>query len=224
MFPFLTDLDDWLDSIFTSNPKISDIFNNCERFSHIDKHKLAKGLLFAFALYMTFGAFAQLICNVVGYVYPAIESLEALETPGNEDDRKWLTYWVVFAAFSVIEFYSDKIFHVFPVYFLAKLIFLVWAFWPSPNNGSIQIYNKFIRPFYLKKRSPATNIMDLKTTSLQVASKSTQKDDKNAIIGKKRSLTLFKKRSKDSQLSVQSKSDLDKVQVENEDDENEDQV
>lgn len=66
--------------------------------------------------------------------------------------------------------------------------------------------------------------MDLKTTSLQVASKSTQKDDKNAIIGKKRSLTLFKKRSKDSQLSVQSKSDLDKVQVENEDDENEDQV
>lgn len=47
--------------------------------------------------------------------------MKALETPKKEDDTKWLTYWVVFAVFTIVEFFSDYILCWFPVYWLFKV-------------------------------------------------------------------------------------------------------
>lgn len=68
------------------------------------------GALGVVALYMIFGYFAQFICNFVGFVLPAYWSMGAIETSDKQDDTKWLTYWVVFAAFSVVDFFADGIF------------------------------------------------------------------------------------------------------------------
>ncbi|XP_053211235.1 receptor expression-enhancing protein 5-like [Panonychus citri] len=160
---FLGRLDNVVDTVFSGSPVTQRVFNGLETVTRLEKRKIAKCFFILFAIYMTFGAFAELICNAVGFVYPAIQSLEALETHDSEDDRQWLTYWVVFAFFSVIEFFSDKIFYVFPVYYLAKLIFLVWCFWPTEQNGSIRIYNQIIRPYYLKKRSEKEEEKDAET-------------------------------------------------------------
>ena len=48
-------------------------------------------------------------------------SIKALESVNKDDDTKWLTYWVVFALFSVVEFFSDIIFSWFPFYWLVKV-------------------------------------------------------------------------------------------------------
>ena len=40
------------------------------------------------------------------FAYPAYCSIKALETLNKQDDKKWLTYWVVFAFFSVLEFFA----------------------------------------------------------------------------------------------------------------------
>ena len=40
------------------------------------------------------------------FAYPAYCSIKALETLNEQDDKKWLTYWVVFAFFSVLEFFA----------------------------------------------------------------------------------------------------------------------
>lgn len=101
---------------------------------------------------MIIGHFAELICNFVGFIYPAYCSIHALESPHKEDDAKWLTYWVVYALFATVEFFSDFIFSWFPLYWLAKIIFLVWCFLPLSSNGSVVIYQRFIRPFFLKNR------------------------------------------------------------------------
>ena len=42
-----------------------------------------------------------------GFVYPAYRSIKAIETSIKDDDTQWLIYWVVFACFSVAEFFSD---------------------------------------------------------------------------------------------------------------------
>ena len=56
-----------------------------------------------FLIYNIFGG--SLIVNVVGFVYPATQSVQVLSSGGdNEADLKqWLTYWIVFALFNVLE-------------------------------------------------------------------------------------------------------------------------
>ncbi|KAJ8955453.1 hypothetical protein NQ318_003553 [Aromia moschata] len=66
------------------------------------------------------------VCNSVGFLYPAYVSMHAIESPSKDDDTKWLTYWVVFAVFSIIEYFADFIAGWFPLYWLIKCLFFVW--------------------------------------------------------------------------------------------------
>lgn len=85
--------------------------------------------------------------------------IKAIESSRKEDDTQWLTYWVVFAAFSVVEFFSDIIFGWFPFYWLAKIVFLVWCFVPIKNNGSMVIYARIVRPFFLRNTSKVDKVL-----------------------------------------------------------------
>jgi receptor expression-enhancing protein 5/6 len=42
-----------------------------------------------------------LLIDLVGFTYPMFASLKAIESPNADDDKQWLTYWVVFSLFKV---------------------------------------------------------------------------------------------------------------------------
>lgn len=85
------------------------------------KYLYSTGIVAFTGLWLAFGYAAQLVCNFVGFLYPAYASIHALESPSKDDDTKWLTYWVVFAIFSVVEYFADTIVGWFPLYWLVKV-------------------------------------------------------------------------------------------------------
>lgn len=121
-----------------------------EKKTGVDRLYLFLGITGFIALYLVFGIGQQLVSNIFGFLYPAYCSMKALETPKKEDDTKWLTYWVVCAVFTIVEFFSDYILCWFPIYWLCKCLFYMWLMAPIENNGSLILYRRIIRPYFLR--------------------------------------------------------------------------
>ncbi|CAM9174091.1 unnamed protein product [Discosporangium mesarthrocarpum] len=103
---------------------------------------LGTGALMLVCLLLRIGA--NLICNLGGFVYPAFCSFKAIESEGTKDDTQWLTYWVVFAAFSILETFVEYLLYWIPFYYAFKLAFLVWCFLPQ-TRGAAFLYRELMR-------------------------------------------------------------------------------
>jgi len=104
---------------------------------------------FAF-LYFTLGP--AHVTNLLGFALPAVASFHAIESVDKADDTQWLTYWVVFSAFSLVETFADMLSENFPMYYAFKFAFLI--FLAAPNTrGAETIYKNFLRPLLLENES-----------------------------------------------------------------------
>lgn len=137
-------------SLYDENIIWTKYFEKLEKKTGVDRFYLFLGITGFIALYLVFGIGQQLVSNIFGFLYPAYCSMKALETTKKEDDTKWLTYWVVCAVFTIVEFFSDFILCWFPVYWLFKCIFYIWLMAPIENNGSLILYRRIIRPYFLR--------------------------------------------------------------------------
>jgi len=129
--------------------QINNTLGKIEEKTGVDRFFLVASIAGLFALYLIFGHSAELVCNFIGFLYPAYVSIKAIESASKADDTQWLTYWVVFGFFSIIEFAEDGIVEYFPVYWLAKCAFLVYLYSPV-TLGAQKIYAKVIRPIFSK--------------------------------------------------------------------------
>ena len=48
-------------------------------------------------------------------------SIKAIESKEKDDDTKWLTYWVVYSVFHLMEFFADIFLFWIPLYWFFKV-------------------------------------------------------------------------------------------------------
>ncbi|KAJ1723361.1 ER membrane protein DP1/Yop1 [Coemansia erecta] len=101
-----------------------------------------------------FNVAAPLLVNLTGFGYAAYATMNAIESPGKEDDAQWLTYWVVYGFLNVAEYFTNILTYWIPFYFVFKLVFIVWLMLPS-TRGAEQLYNKGLRTMFVQAHRAA---------------------------------------------------------------------
>ena len=74
-----------------------------------------------------------------------------------ESDRldaaaEWLTYWVIFSLFSVLESVASFLVSWIPFYNVLKLMFLLWLLLPR-FKGASKLYQALVQPIIRKHES-----------------------------------------------------------------------
>ena len=74
-----------------------------------------------------FGFVAEMTGHVLSLLYGGLRTIISIETPGGDDDRQWLTFWLVLSVLLFAErFLARVILSSFPLYYEIKLIGLLW--------------------------------------------------------------------------------------------------
>ncbi|CAK7233081.1 ER membrane protein DP1/Yop1 [Sporothrix bragantina] len=120
------------------------VLNNLEKNTNVPKSYAALGVGALYLFFIIFNLGGQLLTNFAGFVIPGYFSLEALFTTNKNDDTQWLTYWVVFAFFTVAESFVNVVYW-FPFYYTFKFIFLLWLSLPYFSGAQI-IFRSFLVP------------------------------------------------------------------------------
>ncbi|THD22204.1 Receptor expression-enhancing protein 6 [Fasciola hepatica] len=139
---------------------ISDVLTYCERKSGLERNVIAYGTLVILLIYVLIGYGAELLVLLVGFVYPAYQSVKAIETSQKQDDTQWLIYWVVFAFVQLVEGCTFSLLTYLPLYSIFKCIFLLHCMAPFKENGSVLIYNHVIRPLFVKHAPAIDSALD----------------------------------------------------------------
>ena len=138
--------------------------------SKIPKEFLTIGGALIFFTLIFMGVGAGSLCSIVGFLYPAYKSFEAIESKNRGDDTQWLIYWVVYAFFSIMEVFIDFLVYWIPFYYAFKLAFLLWAMLPQ-TKGAKFLYDSFLKDFLKQNESKIdAALADAKKNARQVAS------------------------------------------------------
>lgn len=142
-----------LDNCLAEKNVLTEYLDLAESKTGLTKRNIVLGATVLTLVWLAIGIGSSLLCSVVCFVYPAYKSFKAVESPEGDDDRQWLTYWIVYSTFNILEYFADLILFWIPMYDLIKCLFLVWCMWPIANNGSAIVYNSILRPWLLKNES-----------------------------------------------------------------------
>ncbi|KAL1406035.1 ER membrane protein DP1/Yop1 [Vanrija albida] len=114
---------------------------------------LALGAAAVLLIFFNLFGLAGAVSNLIGWGLPAYLSIKAIETPSTNDDKQWLTYWIVFGTFNLIESFAIRpILYWVPLYYVFKTVFTIWLFLPATRGAEVLYFN-VIRPFVLKGSS-----------------------------------------------------------------------
>ncbi|KAL3756141.1 hypothetical protein ACHAWU_005645 [Discostella pseudostelligera] len=133
--------------------------------TNVPKEYLTAGASASLVIIIFFGLSAGTLCSIVGFLYPALKSFQAIEhrasttttsssssASSSGEVTQWLIYWVVYSFFAIIEVFIDALLYWIPFYYAFKVAFLLWAMLPQ-TRGAKFLYDNFLKDFLKSKES-----------------------------------------------------------------------
>lgn len=139
-----------LDDYLRKDTFLAPYLATMEKKTGVSRVYIFVGAVSVLLIYLLFGSYAGFLSHLITLVYPALETLRALESLNKDDDRKWLTYWLIFGMLGTMEFFTETVLQYLPFYHLVKTAFQIWMFAPTPNNGSEVLYEKLLHPLAVR--------------------------------------------------------------------------
>jgi receptor expression-enhancing protein 5/6 len=131
---------------------MNEAIKQVEEMTGIDRQSLASYGLYTGIFLVVLGVGNVYITTLIGVGYPALKSFLALESNETEDDKQWLTYWVCYGVFSIIDQFAGIILSFIPFYFCLKLVFLVYLFHPR-TKGARTVYEEYLSGYVKQYRA-----------------------------------------------------------------------
>jgi len=116
----------------------------------VEKAYVAVSILAVLSLVVYVIGGGNFILDVIGFLYPAYCSIKAIESKDKDDDSQWLTYWLVFGLFKVVEGTADILISSIPFYFFIKAAFLVYLFMPSTQGAKV-VYENVVKVYIVPR-------------------------------------------------------------------------
>jgi len=126
------------------------------------------------------GIVSSFVCEMVGLAYPTWASFKALETTDKDDDTQWLTYWVIYAFFRVIEIFADVFVSWFPFYYTFKLFLLILLQLPQLQLPKY-IYTVHVRPLLKTKEKDLDKMLENTINSVRGTAVNVIKDGASVL-------------------------------------------
>merc|ERR1719276_397428 len=101
-------------------------------------------MLPVFLIFYLLGGF-KLMVNLSSFAYPAYKSLQAIPVTSADEDKQWLTYWVFYGAFNILE---GPITASIPYYNMVKLALFVYMY-HSSTKGASKLYDAVVVPYVI---------------------------------------------------------------------------
>ena len=145
----------------------------------------------------------------IGTLYPAYQSFKALEDPGADDDKQWLTYWVVHSFFRFGEYFTDPVLSsAIPFYYSIKLLFLAWLMLPQ-YRGALTVYAQFVAPYLRSHEKQIDTALENATKEVVRRGSAIKDQGMDWLDRKKQEATDYLKQEATNQLTRNSNSSVE---------------
>lgn len=128
--------------------------------------------LFVAGIFMLLIQGFAIVVTCFTVIYPALLSIRAIESNGKDDDKTWLTYWMIFGLLHVAETFLAFIFYFIPYWSWIRIGLFVWLL---QFNGCKTLYDTVLRDLLNQNRDLIKDFINRTKAGASAAAKDASK-------------------------------------------------
>lgn len=111
--------------------------------------------IFVFSVFMLLFHGVELAITGYTILYPAMKSVRAIESKNADDDKHWLSYWMVVGVLEVLETFFGFIFWIIPFWRYIRVVMFVYLI---SFGGSTKVF-MMLKPFLESHKEDIQNFI-----------------------------------------------------------------